>query len=443
MAIADGAGSVDPDRVALEQELAELAFELGRHDDALRLWCELAWRSRDAATVAHASLRASQAALELGRRSDAWLHLERARTKSGGDAVLVIEMLAHEAALQRYLERRPDEARITSRRALDLARALVARAGGIEHLDDPARRACLRATLAAADGARMGDDAYEMLALAEEVTETSAGLDDRVEISALVQGAMALRFLGRNTEAEMRLRQAWDAARRRVLPQAVLEAGAALGRVLLSMGRLEETEAIVRECTALGFRLTEFRPGRTFMVTLPWLLGLSRGDWRQAADGLRVAAETEPEPHYRLHAHLERAAALARLDPNHASDEIRVAVAAALTDAETATCRRCLAEASVRCGEALARIGDVAAGDALASGVHIPATDAHNRYWRSRAEAAVAAASATDRSDRHGAPSRYCRGRATGTSFGGGVGPARPRRRPWRSRQERGSFGAP
>ena len=69
-----------------------------------------------------------------------------------------------------------------------------------------------------------------------------------------------------------------------------------------------------------------------------------------------VAASQEPEPHYRLHAHLERAAALARVDPDHAEEEVHEAVAAALADARTATCRRCLTEATVRGAEALARV---------------------------------------------------------------------------------------
>ena len=109
---------------------------------------------------------------------------------------------------------------------------------------------------------RRGDDPIEMLALAEEVAASAAGVDDTIEASALVQGAMALRFLGRNGEAEVRLRDAWDTARRRVLPQAVLEIGAVLGRVLLSMGRIPETKDILLECSSLGARLTEFGPRR-------------------------------------------------------------------------------------------------------------------------------------------------------------------------------------
>ena len=107
-----------------------------------------------------------------------------------------------------------------------------------------------------------------MFALAEEVAASAAGVDDTIEASTLVQGAMALRFLGRNGEAEVRFRDTWDRAAA-CAAQAVLEIGAVLGRVLLSMGRIPETKDILLECSSLGARLTEFGPGRNYLVTLP------------------------------------------------------------------------------------------------------------------------------------------------------------------------------
>ena len=104
---------------------------------------------------------------------------------------------------------------------------------------------------------------------------------------------------------------------------------------------------------------------------------------------LGVAASQEPEPHYRLHAHLERAAALARVDPDHAEEEVHEAVAAALADARTATCRRCLTEATVRGAEALARVGSSAEAESLLSSAHVPVVDLYNCFWRDRATVAV------------------------------------------------------
>jgi DNA-binding CsgD family transcriptional regulator len=61
-------------------------------------------------------------------------------------------------------------------------------------------------------------------------------------------------------------------------------------------------------------------------------------------------------PHYRLHAHVERALILARLAPQR-SAEVAVAVAAATQDAALAVCRRCSADTAARGAEALARSG--------------------------------------------------------------------------------------
>jgi DNA-binding CsgD family transcriptional regulator len=252
--------------------------------------------------------------------------------------------------------------------------------------------AYLRALLAVAEGALMVDDPEGLLADADGLAAAAADIDERVHIEALVDGAMALRFLGRNAAAETRLRGAWVQARRRVLPQAVLEVGAAYGRVLLSGGRLADAEAVVDECTALGRRLSELRPARAFSVILPQLIELLRGDWRRAVDGLREAADAEGEPHYRLQAHMERAAALAWLDPERAGVEVRALVGCARTDADSAGCQRCGSEAVLRSAEALARIGDVPEARALLAQVEVPPADAYNGWRSMGAEAAVLAA---------------------------------------------------
>ena len=389
VAIGTGADPRDPEVSDLWFELASLCAEQGEHDEAFRLWSQLSRVMPDSAAGAVASLHASRAAMHAGRREDAWRQLDLARARTSADPVLAVEVLAQEAGLRSNLDRQSDAARITAARALDGARSLAGAALGPANLQGDARRAYLAAALAGADAARMGDDPIEMLVLAEEVAASAAGVDDTIEASALVQGAMALRFLGRNGEAEVRLRDAWDTARRRVLPQAVLEIGAVLGRVLLSMGRIPETKDILLECSSLGARLTEFGPGRNYLVTLPSLVEVTTGDWRKAVAMLGVAASQEPEPHYRLHAHLERAAALARVDPDHAEEEVHEAAAAALADARTATCRRCLTEATVRGAEALARVGSSAEAESLLSSAHVPVVDLYNSFWRDRATVAV------------------------------------------------------
>lgn len=390
--LASIADAVDPASAGtqrIREGVASLASDLGQHEEALRRWSECSSTDRDPAESARASLRASEAALQLVRRREAWIHWQRARDGASGDAILDVETLAQEAALHKFLEHRPDAAQVAAARALSAARALPAARGGAQLDEVRRRRALLRALFMAAEVALLFGDPNEMLELAEELAITSAGFDDSVHIRALVEGAVALRFLGNNRDAEARLRHAWDEVHHKVLPQRTLEVGAALGNVLVSMGRFDEADAVVRECLALGTRLEEFRPSRAFAVVLPYQLELFRGDWRGAVETLRAAAAAEPDPHYRQHAHRERATALARLDPHDAAQEIREAVVAAVEDAEAAGCRRCQAEALVRGAEALARLGDPDGACSLVARAEISPSDAHNRFWRQRAEAAI------------------------------------------------------
>ena len=175
-----------------------------------------------------------------------------------------------------------------------------------------------------------------MLRFANELTVAATGFDDATRITALVDGALALRFQGHNVDATTRLREAWVEVHRYVLPQSVLEVGAALASVALSMALLDEADTVARECLALDTRLAGFQSARSFSLVLPHLVELSRGNWRDAVEGLHASAARESEPHYRQHAHRERATALARLDPAHAASEVRDAVGATLADAEIA-----------------------------------------------------------------------------------------------------------
>jgi DNA-binding NarL/FixJ family response regulator len=387
--VADGVAVRTGEAQRLREGVAALASDLGQHEEALRRWSECASTEADRYRSARASLRASEAALELARPRDAWLHWRRARDGSAGDAVLDVETLAQEAALYKYLEHQPQESRDAAERALAGARALASDVSGSDASDIHRRRALLRALYVAAEVALLFGDPEEMLGLAGELEMASTGFDDAVHIRALVEGAVALRFLGLNGDAEARLRQAWNTVHQKILPQRTLEVGAAFGNVLVSMGRLDEADAVLRECVALGTRLAEFRPSRTFALVLPHQLELLKGDWRTAVEGLRTAAAAEPDPHYRQHAHRERATAIARLDPTNGADEVREAVAEALQDAESAACVRCQAEALVRGAEALARIGDPAGARALVGRAEISPSDAHNRFWQQRALAAI------------------------------------------------------
>jgi DNA-binding NarL/FixJ family response regulator/tetratricopeptide (TPR) repeat protein len=387
-AILDEARAGDPLAEELRARLAQLASDLGQPEEALRHWSECASASDDPVAAGRAALRASEAAMALSRRHEAWRQWERARSV-GGDAALAVEIDAQESALQWFLEHRLTASRSAAEAALVAGRELADRSGGIDALGDPVRRALLCALGAATDSSLSHGDVDAMQSFSEERASLAAGFDERVHLRALVDGALALRLLGRNADAEARLRPLWDRVRRHVLPQATLEVGALFGTVLRSLGRLVEAEAVVDECAQLGVRLVEFGPSRAFAIALPSQIAVSRGDWRRAVDGLRTAAATEPDPHYRLQAHMERAVALALVDPLVAVDEIGEAVSASLADAEASRCERCLAEATARGAESLARSGDVAGARALLDSRHLDSSDAYGALCVRRARAVL------------------------------------------------------
>ena len=232
-------------RPIAQADLASLAGELGEHEEAMRRWSYLAALAQDPVEAARVALRASESALQLGWHAEAREALERCRTAANDDLVLRAEVAAQEAALFRHAEHDAAAAMAAAERSLAIARKLVPDPRGLRTQAGPVRAAYLRALVAVAEGALMVDDPEGLLASADELAAAAVDVDERVHIEALVDGAMALRFLARNTAAETRLRGAWAQARRRVLPQAVLEVGAAHGRVLLSVGRLADAEAVV------------------------------------------------------------------------------------------------------------------------------------------------------------------------------------------------------
>jgi DNA-binding NarL/FixJ family response regulator len=93
-----------------------------------------------------------------------------------------------------------------------------------------------------------------------------------------------------------------------------------------------------------------------FSLTVPGMLQVMRGGWREGVEALAEAAAAEQEPHYRLHAHLERSVVLSRIAPQRPAD-VQQAIWSATQDAGRSDCRRCLSESVARGAEALARVG--------------------------------------------------------------------------------------
>ena len=304
--IADNSDPSSAEGVRLREGVASLASDLGEHEEALRRWSECAASNRRAVDAGRAALRASESALELGRRHEAWLQWERARACGADDPVLEVETYAQEAMLQKFLEHRPDETLLAAGRALMAARLLPDDDAPSDRHDERSQRAVLRALHVATEAALFVGDVGEMSKHADELAAAAAGVDAGVHIRALISGAMARRFLGLNKEAETRLRHAWVEVRRRVLPERTVEVGVAYGNVLLSMGKLDEATAVADECHELGVRLQAFGTSRAMAIVVPQLIELLTGDWRRGVDGLRAAAAAEADPHYRQHAHRER-----------------------------------------------------------------------------------------------------------------------------------------
>ncbi len=373
-AIAGRADHSRPAAAELNRQVARLAGELGEHEIEFGLEAELVELEADPTDIADAALRAASALLELERLDEARTYLERARASPTDDPLVAIGLAAQGANLARW-EGAVESVRPLAAAALEGSRQLGAAA------EPRARGARVAALLAAADVAVFVDDPVTMLELNDELAHFAAGFDERVHIRALAEGALALRLLGRTGDAEPRARRAWDQARRAVFPQATLESGAILGTMLWSLGRLGEARQIWTELQGLGMRLAELVPAQGLMTVLPHMIELEAGDWRAAAATLGDAAAASDLAHYSLHGHMERAAALARLDPDGAARDAADAVEASVVDAERAGCLRCRAETGIRGAEALARVGDRKGGRALLKGTPPPHPDSALLQW--------------------------------------------------------------
>jgi DNA-binding NarL/FixJ family response regulator len=391
LAIADQAPPDDDASLDLQQLLAGLASELGEASVALERWTLLAGRLHDPDGRARATLSAAEAALDLQRADEVSNLLSRCRDAGVHDAALRAEMDAVESSLVRWLQHRPSDAAALTERALAEGRKLATEAAGPERMAAGARRAYLRALEAAGESTMLEADPAKAWAVAEELSEAARGFDEAARLRGLTMGGYALRMLGRTAESEARLRAVWSDAKARVLPAAMLDAGRYFTLVLWSAGKLTEAEAVAEECLRLGRRMGDASPALEGVRRVLHQVRLSAGDWRAAVAALEDEAARERDPHHRLAVHQELASALARLAPVTDAHVVEARLAAALADAETAACDRCLAELRLRGAEALARIGrdgEAALWITLSPTERAPL----QAFWYERAVAALLAA---------------------------------------------------
>jgi DNA-binding NarL/FixJ family response regulator len=272
---------------------------------------------------------------------------------------------------------------------------MAVNAGGLGRLPAAMRPTYLAALHTATDAAMQEDRGDDVIRLSETSLILARKLDEESRIGALLRIGIALLPFGRLGEAEASFREAWDAARRLVMPTAIVEAGNGLARALPMLGRFAEARAIALEARELDGRLGN-APRRWGNPT-PWLhaIELSIGDPAAAIRALRHDAELEADPHFRLRIHQNIAAWQARSGGARLAEAVALELDAARADAEDAACPRCTAELAVTAAELLARIGRVEGArgqldewEARSTGAGYPMREVR----RARAAASIAAA---------------------------------------------------
>lgn len=389
----------------LQQAVAALAAMLGKHSQAFERFALLAATTADPVIRRDAALGASRAAFALGEGAHARRHLELLRALDAEGAAAV-EVDAHDALVLRFLEHRTEAAARAADRALRAGREMVATS---PH-DAGIRRAHLTALTAATEVARLDDDVAAIAALAKEQADAARGFDEAALVDAQRTRGFSALLLGQRQQAELLLRQAWEEARRRVLPAAMLAAGSWLALALESWGRLREAQEVARECLQLGWRAGSRSSSVINCTIVDAGVSISQGRREEGYEALRATLEQQDEPHVRIRLNYRLATALARFDPQ-AEDEVHARLVDGWTCAGQATCIRCLAELVGRGVDALVRVGDAAAAARWIQRwpQQLPEHDQFVGWWRARGTATVAAAEAGDEQQRRRATEQLAR----------------------------------
>jgi DNA-binding CsgD family transcriptional regulator len=356
VSIADDADPDDERTLSLNIELAALAVELANHAVALERWSRVAERAAEPLQRASALLAASRSAFALDDADAARSYLKRAGAVGVTDAVFDLEREAHEASIELWMTREGAPARTHAYTVAQRAHAIVETAGGVEALDDRARRAYLEALRIQYETAYQEDDPETLLRTSGERAALARGFDDEAYLAALIDNARVLRRIGRLPDAEQGSRAAWQEAHRRVLPQLTIDSGYWLGSVLEQQGRILDAEEIVTEAIDLAERVGDQARARHRISRLGHKISLHRGDWRRALDAFLAEAGTVGT-HGRIEFHQDAAVWLASVGGRELEPEVLTQVAEAGHCADLAACPRCGTELRLAVAEALVRIG--------------------------------------------------------------------------------------
>ncbi len=394
--IANGMEPGSAHQVAFDEALGELAGVLGEQRLAIERWGRIGESSDDPSKRQHAEIEAARCAYRAGLRGEAHARLDRARGLRTVTLETATRMDTLEADIQLWLDHETAAGSQAADRALAAAQEMAVAAGGLERLAAAERTTYAAALDTAIDAAMQEDRGDDVIRLSEMGLLLAQKLDQESYVAALLRIGFALLPFGRMREAGAILREAWDLARRLVMPTAIVEAGNGLARALPSLGRFAEAQAVAAEAAELDKRLGN-APRRWGNPT-PWLhaIELSLGDPGSAVRSLRHDAELEVDPHFRMRIHQNIAAWQARWGGGGMARDVEAELAAASADSTLARCPRCASELAVTSAELLARIGrveearqEMAAweGQALAPGYLM------REVRRARSRSAIAAAS--------------------------------------------------
>jgi DNA-binding CsgD family transcriptional regulator len=349
VAIADGSEPSDEGVLMLNEQIAELASELARHDIALERNLLLAERWRDSLQRARALLGAARSAFALDDHDRVRGYLARARATHTGDDLLDLELDVQQAALDLWGAGAKEHGRA-------LAHEAAARGALLYESDEGARRSYLEALRVEYEAAFQEDDLAAMARAADERAEVARGFDEQAHLTGLIASARALQRAGRLDEALERVRYVWDEAERRVLPGLTLDAGYWLGTLLLQRGRLAEAEDIVSQTVDLAERVGDEARGRHLVERIASEVDFHRADWRVGVERLLAYARGSSE-HARIELHQLAALWLALVGGQELTQEVVAQVAAARACAEVASCPRCATELRLVAADALAHVG--------------------------------------------------------------------------------------
>jgi DNA-binding CsgD family transcriptional regulator len=333
----------------MNEEIAELASELARHDVALERNLLLAERWQDSLRRARARLDAARSAFALDDLDRASGYLARARATHAGDELLDLEFDVQQAGLDLW-------GAGPKQRGRALAHEAVARGRRLYESDERARRPYLEALRVEYEAAFQEDDLEAMARAADERAAVARGFDEQAHLTGLVASARALQRAGRLDEALERIRYVWDEAGRRVLPRLTLDAGYWLGAFLLQRGRLAEAEEIVAETLDLASRVGDEARGRHMVERVASEVDFHRDDWRAGVERLLAYARGASD-HGRIELHQLAALWLALVGGQELTQEVVAQVDAARACAEVASCPRCATELRLVAADALARVG--------------------------------------------------------------------------------------